>query len=88
MYYALRRIATEGPPKINWGRVKQELDRRFAVGQGNETCRWMSLVDHAYRNWYDQETLLKLWKKDEAATYFTNRLAAIMGIVASVVQGK
>src|SRR5262249_9930732 len=56
MYFALRRIAAEGPPTINWGRVKQELDRRFAAGQSNETCRWMSLVDHAYRNWYDQET--------------------------------
>jgi hypothetical protein len=32
--------------------------------------------------------LLKLWKKGEAATYFTGRLSAIMGIVSSVVQVK
>jgi hypothetical protein len=48
----------------------------------------MSLVDHTYRNWYDPEVLLKLWKKVEAASYFTNRLRVIMGIITSALQGK
>jgi hypothetical protein len=88
MYYSILREQFRNPTPINWGRIKQELDARFAVGKPNATCRWISLVDHAYRNWFNPETLLKLWKKDEAATYFTNRLSTIMGIVASVIQGK
>jgi hypothetical protein len=88
MYYAILKEKTPGTPRLNWGHIKQALDERFAVGKANASCRWMSPVDHAYRNWYNPETLLKLWKKDEAATYFTNRLAAIMGIVTSVLKGK
>jgi hypothetical protein len=88
MYYALLNEQTPAPSKVNWDRIKQELDDRFAAGKTNASCRWMSVVDHAYRNWYDTEVLLKLWRKDETATYFANRLAAIMGIVASVLQRK
>jgi hypothetical protein len=88
MYYAILDEEAPEPPTIDWQRIKQELDKRFAVGQAKAGCRWMSLVDPAYANWYDLEVLLKLWKKDEAATYFTNRLSAIMGIIASVVQGR
>ena len=88
MYFSILTEESPGPPKINWGRLKQELDSRFAVGVASDTCRWMSLVDPAYRNWYDLEILLKLWKKTDAATYFTNRLSAVMGIVANVVHGK
>jgi hypothetical protein len=86
MYYSILEEQAISPPRIEWARVKQELDARFAAGQSTATCRWMSWVDYVYRNWYDPDVLLKLWKKDEAAVYFTNRLSAIMGIVASVVQ--
>jgi hypothetical protein len=88
MYYSMLKKWPAGPEKVNWGRIEQELDDRFSAGVANATCRWKSLVDPAYRNWYSLDTLLKLWKKDEALTYFTNRLAAIMGIIASVVQGR
>jgi hypothetical protein len=88
MYYSILKEPAPHPSRLNWGRVKQELDIRFAAGKTNPTCRWLSLVDHGYRNWYNPEVLLKPWEKDNAATYFTNRLAVIMGIVASVVQGK
>jgi hypothetical protein len=86
MYYAVLKEEPRSSSTINWVRVKHELDRRFAVGQANETCHWMSYVDHAYRNWYDVEILPKLWKKAEAVIYFSNRLSAIMGIIASVLQ--
>jgi hypothetical protein len=88
MYYSIFNEESASPTTINWERIKKELDARFAVGQITPACHWRSLVDHPYRNWYYLDTLLKLWKKDEAATYFTNRLAVIMGIVASVVHGK
>ena len=88
MYFSVLEEKSPNPPRIDWVRVKQELDARFAAEQSTTTCRWMSWVDYVYKNWYDPEILLKLWKKDEAAVYFTNRLAAIMGIVASVVQRK
>jgi hypothetical protein len=88
MYYSLLDEESPSPATINWDLVKQELDRRLAVGQTSETSRWMSLVDQRYRNWYDPETLLKLWKKDEAVTYFMNQLGTIMGIVANVLQMK
>jgi hypothetical protein len=88
MYYAILNEQAPARSKVNWVRIKQELDNRFAVGKTSASCRWISVVDHTYRNWYDTEVLLKLWKKDDAARYFTNRLAAIMGIVASVLQSK
>jgi hypothetical protein len=74
MYYSILNEESPRPLKINWGLLKEELDGRFAVGRTNAACRWMSLVDYIYRNWHDPEILLKLWKKDDAATYFTNRL--------------
>jgi hypothetical protein len=88
MYYSILKEETPGQPKINWGRIKQELDTRFAVGQETDTCRWLSPVDPAYRNWYDAEILLKFWRKTDTATYFTNRFSAIMGIVANVIHQK
>jgi len=88
MYYAIPNEEAPHPPKINWALLKGALDARFAAGQSTDTWHWTSLVDWAYRNWFDMEVLLKLWKCEDAANYFTNRLSAIMGIVASVVQGK
>jgi hypothetical protein len=88
VYYSILNEELAAPTKIEWERITQELTSRFAAGKTNTNSRWTSMADPDYRNWYNEDTLIRLWKKDEAATHFVNRLSAIMGIVASVLHKK
>jgi hypothetical protein len=88
VYYSILNEELPAPTTIDWERITQELTSRFAAGKTNANSRWTSVADPDYRNWYNLDTLLRLWKKDDAATHFVNRLSVIMGIVASVVHKK
>jgi hypothetical protein len=88
VYYSILNEELPAPTNIEWERITQELTSRFAAGKTNTNSRWTSMADPDYRNWYDWDTLIRLWKKEEAATHFVNRLSAIMGIVASVLHKK
>jgi hypothetical protein len=72
-------------PAIDWNAVKKALDSQYLPGKASVYSHWWRYVDRHYRDWTDEDVLLRLWRKEEAVRYFAANLEKIAEVLASVI---
>ncbi len=60
--------------------LRDALDEHYGHGHHGGNNPWWKWVDEPYRDWNTEESLMRLWKKDEAADYYAGHLLRICKI--------
>lgn len=57
------------------------INENYKKGNTYKRGDWWQYVDNHYRNWTDEETLTKLYEKNEMVNYFKDQLIKIKCII-------
>jgi predicted nucleotidyltransferase len=67
--------------------LKAAVDASYRPGQANAEWEWYRGIDDGYGDWNNEETLMRLYRQDEAIKYFRDHLARLKEIASPFIDG-
>ncbi len=80
-FYAIRNTDVMKKP-LN--AVNQALNEQYKKGR-KAVSDWWQYVDHDYRNWTHDETLVKLYRQEEMITYLIEQFIKIKTVIEPII---
>jgi hypothetical protein len=84
-FYVWRNIEVISSPN---NLINQLINENYKKGNVYRRGDWWQYVDNHYRNWTDEETLTKLYEKNEMVNYFKDQLIKIKCIIESTIDNE
>lgn len=71
--------------KVANGKLIDLLNTKFKPGYHSDYWEWWSYLDNNYRNWYNEEVLIKIYKKDDLVELIKKQIIAIKNIATPII---
>jgi hypothetical protein len=68
--------------------IKEAVDKEFAGGVGTQNSLWARDLEKVYADWGSQDVLVRLYRKGEMVTYFTEQLEQLARILEKTIGGQ
>ena len=68
--------------------INKLINENYKKGNIYENGDWWQFVDNCYLNWNDEETLIKLYEKNEMVSYFKEQFIKIKNIVELTIDNE
>jgi hypothetical protein len=75
----------ETAPAILGEHLKKRMDEQYRAGRSNEWWEWWQWMADGYDSWDRAETLTRLYRKNEAVSYFVDHLSRVATIAAPMI---
>jgi hypothetical protein len=71
--------------RIDRGRLKKLLDEYIRGDGPDDSWEWYHYIHSDYKDWDGEDTLIRLYKKNEAVKYFKERIQRIAEIATPII---